>query len=709
MRPHRLLVLLPLLLLGALLVPLTSTPAQAVAAHRILITGDSITQGSSGDYTWRYRLWNKLASTAPGAVAFVGTRTDLFDNVNNQQGSQHYAASFGAKAHSALWGTSFQAQLPNIAGQVTSTGANVLVVMLGSNDLAYLTTPADTAANLRTYIERARAARPGIDVVVGEVVNRYDPWSGDYLMTPQVNEYATRLQNVASTMNTSSERVVIAPTRSGWDAKNHTWDGTHPDPTGEALIAQRISQGLAQLGIGTSSPDVSGAKSWGVEGPAPTLSSGSEEIRLGWNRVPSGATGMYIEQRLMNTGEPWKRLQYPVAGDGWTADLLAAGGTYQYRVVPTKGFITGLSGPAAQATAGGPYPGAIGSVTAAAGGDSFYGGVQATASWSASSYATGYLLSSRLMHNGTVSWDDLPYPVTERSWVFQPLRGGYRYQFRVRGVRGFHQGAWDSSPTTRMRGLPGGRVYVALGDSYSSGLGSSGDSFGDGCARMEKAWAFQLQSSFQESTKLLACAGDTIAGVREQMSSMDSYFDARRGKPQLITLTVGGNDVGFSDTLAECVLRDCADDESQIWSAIDDTGPKLRQLYDDIQARQPYADFLVGGYPWVVEPNGPSGNAMCERINGGERQMIARLSTHLNDTIASAARSAGVWTVGNAVRSKFIGHNACASSDAEWIHAGNLDIGGEYGFIDKKSFHPKDGGQLGYALVFSDTLINLAG
>lgn len=134
------------------------SPANAAATYRVLITGDSITQGSSGDYTWRYRLWNKLASTAPGGVSFVGTRTDLYDNVNDAAGSQYYAASFAAKAHAAKWGDAYANELDSIGSQVSSTDANVLVVMLGSNDLAYLTSPAATITNLQTYIQRARGS-----------------------------------------------------------------------------------------------------------------------------------------------------------------------------------------------------------------------------------------------------------------------------------------------------------------------------------------------------------------------------------------------------------------------------------------------------------------------------------------------------------------------------------------------------------------------
>lgn len=698
-------VALALALLGTCLLAVaaaTTAPADAAVTYRVLITGDSITQGSSGDYTWRYRLWNKLSSTAPGQVAFVGTRTDLYDVVNSRQGSQYYAASFAAKAHSAVWGDSYQAGLGSIASQVGSTNANVLVVMLGSNDLTYFTTPQQTIDNLRTYIARARAAAPGLDVVVGEVLNKYDPWAGQYLLRDQVSEYASRLATLASQLNTASERVVVAPTRDGWDSRTMTWDGTHPDATGEALIAQRVSQGLAKIGIGTASPDVSGAKSWSVPGPTPSVTAGSEQATLGWNRTPTGSTAMFIEQRLVNTGGAWQRLPYAVSGDGWTAELLAAGGSYQFRLVPSKGFQTGIAGPAVSVTVGGATPSAILTVNTVANGASSQGGQKATASWSASADAQGYLLSLRLMHDSQPSWTDLPYPVAQRQWAFEPLFQGRRYQVRVRGSRGFLTGPWKAGAVVRTRGVPGGFRHVALGDSYSSGLGASGSYSGGGCEQAANAWVHDVYLYQRSGGAHLACAGGKIPDVRDQLAAMDSYFAAYPDAPQLVTLTVGGNDVGFSDVLSECVLSSCTDMEADKHSAIITTGTKLSALYAEVRARHPYADIIVGGYPGVVERSGASFNPLCLRIGDHERDMIDRLSRHLNNEITDEAAGAHVWALGERIEAKFSGHNAC-SADAEWVHAGNLDIGGVSGLIDKKSFHPNDSGQYAYTEVANAT------
>lgn len=694
--------------LGATLIVVPSS-AHAATSYKILITGDSITQGSSGDYTWRYRLWNKLQSTEVDPVSFVGTRTDLYDNVNDTQGSQYYAASFAGKAHSAKWGDAFTLELGNISAQVTTTGANVLVVMLGSNDLAYLTSPEDTIANLKTYIARARQAAPGIDIVVGQVVNRWDPWSQSYILNSETSAYASLLQTAASELNTSSQRVVVAPTMTGWDPKIHTWDGTHPNPTGEALIAQRVSQALATIGVGASSPDISGTKSWNVAGSSVGLQSGSEQASLSWNRTPSGATGMFIETRLSNIAEAWHRLPYAVSGNGWTAGLLAAGGTYEFRVVPSKGFSTGIAGPASSVVVGGPMPSALSSVSAVAGGDYIYGGKTAHVDWPTSTNASGYFLSSRMMSNGTLTYDDLPYPIPDTDWIFTMMYPGRWYQYRIKPVRGYLSPGWKSSSSIRMQGVPADRVYTALGDSYSSGLGSvSLSSYtGGSCYRTTEAWAYSMQSSFQYKTAHLACAGAVTATVRNtQIDQMNSTFANSPGKPQLVTMTIGGNDVGFGDLAHDCVIGagSCTQYRYGTELSIDNLEPTLRSLYASIKSAQPYADILVGGYPAVVEPGSSGGwPNLCDAFGNDERDMADDLVIRLNSRIASAASDANVWSVGQGVHSEFLGHGGCSTD--EWINGPIRDGVG----VSTNSFHPSIAGQIAYAFAFSDALIARAG
>ena len=266
----------------------TWTNEKPTASRRVLVTGDSITQGSSGDYTWRYRIWKKLNQTEPDSVSFVGNNGGVYDNVNGALGSPYYAVSFTGKWHASRWGTTLVDELPKIADQVANSNANVLIEMLGSNDLTFLSDAAGTEVKLRNYINSARSGNPGIDIVLCQVLNKYDFFGSKYLLSSKANDFATRLDQIAAQMSTPASRIVVAETLSGWDPKLHTWDGTHPNSTGETLIAQRVSGALAQLGIGTSTPNVFQETAWGVKLQAPRLQSATRERRCpGIERAPA--------------------------------------------------------------------------------------------------------------------------------------------------------------------------------------------------------------------------------------------------------------------------------------------------------------------------------------------------------------------------------------------------------------------------------------
>lgn len=352
-------------------------------------------------------------------------------------------------------------------------------------------------------------------------------------------------------------------------------------------------------------------------------------------------------------------------------------------------------------------PGRVASVTVIPGGYSIFGGKQATLTWSRAPGATSYQLSSRLMADVSSPWNLIPYRVKKTSMTLQPFLIGRRYEFRVQPYNSSGAGAATVSAVIRMKGLPARQVYAALGDSYSSGLGAGGSESGGGCHRNSRAWAYRVRSGSGQ-TRVFACAGARIPDVRGQLGPMNAFFARHRDSPQLITVTVGGNDVGFADVLQRCVLNSCTDSEARLQTRIASVGPRLMSLYRKIRAAHPYADIVAGGYPQVVEPRGSSSNLLCKWIHSSERDMLSRLSSRLNGTIALAADGAGISSANRDVRNVFVGHNACAKGGSEWINAGTFRLGGIAGVISPKTFHPKDAGQTAYAEAFASTIARLA-
>src|SRR4051794_28711463 len=92
------------LLLTALMFVATA-PAHADDPVRVLIYGDSITHGSSGDWTWRYRLWQHLSDVGAN-VDFVGPRQGVLHlpDAGDAADDNTYAGGPFDSDSGAVWG-----------------------------------------------------------------------------------------------------------------------------------------------------------------------------------------------------------------------------------------------------------------------------------------------------------------------------------------------------------------------------------------------------------------------------------------------------------------------------------------------------------------------------------------------------------------------------------------------------------------------------
>jgi lysophospholipase L1-like esterase len=209
--------------------------------------------------------------------------------------------------------------------------------------------------------------------------------------------------------------------------------------------------------------------------------------------------------------------------------------------------------------------------------------------------------------------------------------------------------------------------YVALGDSYSSGTGAPPYT-SSSCLRGNKSYAALWAASHEVSSfAFVACGGATTQSMTGQFSALSAATD-------LVTITIGGNDVGFADTMATCVLGTssaCVDAVDDGIATANATLPgRLDSTYATIRSRAPNATVVVLGYPRLVEPNGS-----C--LTATKRAALNRGADALHTVISARAAAAGVRYVD--ARDRFAGHGACGSSP--WINRFNL-------FQIAESFHP---------------------
>ena len=222
--------------------------------------------------------------------------------------------------------------------------------------------------------------------------------------------------------------------------------------------------------------------------------------------------------------------------------------------------------------------------------------------------------------------------------------------------------------------------YVALGDSYSSGVGTK--SFYEAtCKRSEYAYP-RLIARDRAGTSLTfrACSGATTSTVTsEQLGSLSASTN-------IVTITVGGNDAGFAPIITSCALPwpwSCEGELTTAEGFIRNTLPgRLTTLYNAIRSRAPNARLIVLGYPRLfmgVDCNAGTFFSSTElsRMNG--------IADQLKTVTQERATTAGA-TFKDAIPS-FTGHAICSSS--EWLNGLSNPV--------EESFHPnRTGHSSGY-------------
>lgn len=232
--------------------------------------------------------------------------------------------------------------------------------------------------------------------------------------------------------------------------------------------------------------------------------------------------------------------------------------------------------------------------------------------------------------------------------------------------------------------------YVALGDSYSSGTGTrSYISDGTSCQRSTAAFPSLIAAARSYSLNFRACSGAKIGDVT------NTQLGALSSATAYVTISVGGNDAGFSDVLTTCATPwwagNCGAAIDRAQAFIKNTLPgRLSTLYATIRSRAPQAKVVVVGYPRIF---------MGEDCNAGtwfspaEMTRLNQTADLLNSTTSSVATTRGFSFADPT--SRFVGHAVC--DDVEWINGLSNPIG--------ESYHPhKPGHSAGYTPTVSPLL-----
>lgn len=223
----------------------------------------------------------------------------------------------------------------------------------------------------------------------------------------------------------------------------------------------------------------------------------------------------------------------------------------------------------------------------------------------------------------------------------------------------------------------GGSRYVALGDSYTSGplIPRQVDA---NCARSDHNYPSIVAGRLRTAAfKDVSCAGATTEHMWKPQGTAGPQLDAVGRNSDIVTVQIGGNDVGFGSIIGTCAQLAAQDPTGnpcqrhygasgvdQLTVTIAKTGPKVAEVLQAVHARAPHARILVVGYPDLLPDDG-SGCAPSVPFATKDFPYLRDTGKRLNLMLRLVAR----WNHAEYVDTygPTIGHDMCKSPAERWI------------------------------------------
>lgn len=314
---------------------------------RVMVVGDSMTQGSEGDWTWRYRLWQWFINQGVD-VDFVGPYKGTKDpgtamgpvppllqgEVAASSGAVLAGGAYDARSesfdsdHFSVWGRQAAQDMKLIRDQVAWYQPDLLLVGLGFNDMGwFVSDAAGTITSMKTLVDQARAAKPDIDIALANVPQRTSIGGREDLPVKTAN-YNDTLKDQIPSWSTPMSPVQLVDWAGNYSCGVNScpagYDGLHPNALGEYQIAHAFELTLQDgWGIGDTVPDVPAAV---PSRPTPMPSNVKAAtapfgVTVTWDKV-FGARGYTVRSRV--AGLPWtetsvgvNRFDTTATFDGW--------------------------------------------------------------------------------------------------------------------------------------------------------------------------------------------------------------------------------------------------------------------------------------------------------------------------------------------------------------------------------------------------------
>jgi lysophospholipase L1-like esterase len=252
--------------------------------------------------------------------------------------------------------------------------------------------------------------------------------------------------------------------------------------------------------------------------------------------------------------------------------------------------------------------------------------------------------------------------------------------------------------------------WAGLGDSYAAGPLIPNQQLNPlGCLRSDHNFAHLAAASLGRSLADVSCSGaktDDMTAPQDVTPGPANppQFNALTADTQIVTLQIGGNDIGFTSILQNCATANpfahpCRDKyvvngRDTLADKIAATAPKIAAVLRGIHARSPSARVFVVNYAAILPETG-SGCWPQVPIAFTDVPYLRSVEKNLNAMLAQQAAANGARIVDDYTAS--IGRDACKSASTRWVEPlvpGNAAA----------PFHPNARGEAGIAAVVASAV-----
>jgi hypothetical protein len=220
--------------------------------------------------------------------------------------------------------------------------------------------------------------------------------------------------------------------------------------------------------------------------------------------------------------------------------------------------------------------------------------------------------------------------------------------------------------------------YVALGDSYAAGPFIPTPVLPLGCLKSNHNYPHLAAPSIGPLRDASCSGAKTDDMTNPQSIEIDGpnppQFNSLEAGTEVVSLTIGGNDIGFSEVAQSCITLNpfsspCKEKydsggHDQLAERIEATAPKVAAVLQGIHARSPKARVYVLNYPAIFPETG-NGCWPQMPVSFSDAPYLRATEQHLDAMIATQAAANGATLVNWYQAS--IGHDACKSSSVRWV------------------------------------------